>query len=129
MHVIKYINDPICCWYLLMFLAKAWSEFFFNLTLCKQGFLKGLAWGANLFKNCCVNFGCVKINVLSSRKISMPRYVFVCFKSVIFTYFFIWTVSFFGCFGRFIEYKQVIYMDNYSNIFINKYWLVNRVLH
>ena len=94
MHVIKYINDPICCWYFLMFLAKVWIEFFSNFTPCKQGFLKNLTWGANLFKNCCVNFRWVKINVLPSRKISISKYVFVCFKSVIFTNFLMWTFSF-----------------------------------
>ena len=78
----------------MMFLAKVWTEFFSNLTLCKQGFLKGLIWDANLFRNFCVNFRWVKINVLSLRKILMPKYVFVCFKFVIFTYFLMWIFSF-----------------------------------
>ena len=85
----QFVVDISWCFWL-----KFESSFFFNLTFCKQGFLKGLIWSTNLFKKCCVNFRWVKINVLSSRKILMFKYVFACFKSMIFTYFLMWVFSF-----------------------------------
>ena len=87
--MIRFVVDIFWC-----FWWKLEPNFFSIWFFVNKNFWKDLIWSANLFKNCCVNFRWIKINVLSSRKISMSKYVFACFKSVIFTYFLIWAFSF-----------------------------------